>query len=144
MLRLTGQYGDRWLPGWPMHPDEYRRRREFIAQIAADHQRPAPTSALVIICVLSRSRDHLRAKLDTEPLTKLMGLYANADVWERHGLTHPLGPGCRGFVHVVAHHLKPDHLRELAPTVPVDIVEEVLYLCSAEETRQLHRARRRS
>jgi phthiodiolone/phenolphthiodiolone dimycocerosates ketoreductase len=30
MLRLTGEYGDGWIPAWPMSPSTYGERRREI------------------------------------------------------------------------------------------------------------------
>lgn len=133
MLRLTGQYGDGWIPGWPMSPEEYGRRRGVIAEWAGKAGRPAPTSSLVAPFVLGESREKILADLDAEPLAKIIGLFMMAEVWERHGRTHPLNPRSRGFIDIVIHGMDAQEIRDIAPTIPAEIVEEFLYLGNGEE-----------
>jgi phthiodiolone/phenolphthiodiolone dimycocerosates ketoreductase len=140
MLRLTGQHGDGWIPGWPMTAAEYARRRELINQIAADGGRPRPTAGLVLICALGQSRETMLEQFDTNPLAKTIGLYASAEIWQKHGQTHPINPASKGFVDLIIHELNAERLREIAPTIPVEIVEEILYLGNAEEIANRARA----
>ena len=46
---------------------------------------------------------------------------------------HPLGDESRGFIDVVMHGLDAGELRDLAPTLPFEMVEEVLFMGNAEE-----------
>jgi phthiodiolone/phenolphthiodiolone dimycocerosates ketoreductase len=133
MLRLTGQYGDGWLPAWGMTPEDYGRRRLEIARHASAAGRPAPTSGLVAITVIGASRQHVRELYDEEPTAKLSALGASAERWRAYGLEHPAGPASRGMVDVITHTFETDALRDLAPRIPVELVEEGLFLGSVEE-----------
>lgn len=42
MLRLTGKYGDGWIPAWSMTPAEYGDKRRIIARAAERAGRPEP------------------------------------------------------------------------------------------------------
>ncbi len=66
-------------------------------------------------------------------LGKLFGLFAMGHVWEKHGLQHPLGNDSKGFVDVIIHDLDPDDLRELAHTIPFEMVKEVLFVGNHDE-----------
>ena len=52
---------------------------------------------------------------------------------EANGLQHPLGNDSKGFIDVIIHDLSADDLRDLAPTIPFEMVQEVLFLGNAEE-----------
>ena len=70
---------------------------------------------------------------EKEPLGKLFGLFAMGSMWEANGMKHPLGNGSKGFIDVIIHDLNPDDLRDLAPTIPFEMVEQVLFIGNAEE-----------
>ncbi len=133
MLRLTGQYGDGWIPAWWMTPDEYGEKRQVIAGHAADAGRPAPVSSLLPFIIFSESRDAAAEMFEKEPLGKLFGLFAMGHMWERNGLEHPLGNDSQGFIDVVIHGLDADELRDIAPTIPFEMVCEVLFIGNSEE-----------
>jgi phthiodiolone/phenolphthiodiolone dimycocerosates ketoreductase len=48
-------------------------------------------------------------------------------------MTHPFGDGCRGLVDLIFHDLDPEQLRELAPTIPFELVEEFFFMGNATE-----------
>jgi phthiodiolone/phenolphthiodiolone dimycocerosates ketoreductase len=133
MLRLTGTYGDGWMPGWPMSPQEYGRRRQMIADWAVRAGRPVPTCSMAAPFIVGESRDKILSDLDAEPLAKVVGLFVMAEVWERHGRTHPLGADCRGFIDTVIHGRSAEEIREIAPSIPAEIVGEFIHLGNGEE-----------
>jgi len=73
MLRLTGQYGDGWLPFFPTTPSEYRHARSVVEAHASRAGRPKPEAGLVVFVVLGESRQRIREMFEAEPLGKLMG-----------------------------------------------------------------------
>ncbi|MEM9748482.1 MAG: LLM class flavin-dependent oxidoreductase [Actinomycetota bacterium] len=133
MLRLTGQYGDGWIPAWWMKPEEYGEKREIVNQHAADAGRPAPEAALLPFVLFAESIERAAEMFEAEPLGKLFGLFAMGHIWEANGLEHPLGNDSKGFIDVVIHDLDPDELRDLAPTIPFEMVQQVLFIGNAEE-----------
>jgi phthiodiolone/phenolphthiodiolone dimycocerosates ketoreductase len=92
-----------------------------------------PECGVFGLAVFGESRDRLAEMFDEAPLGKLIGLFAMGDVWERHGLTHPLGNDSKGYIDVVIHGLDPDDLRDIAPTIPFEMVEETLWVGNTEE-----------
>ena len=70
---------------------------------------------------------------EAEPLGKLFGLFAMGSIWEKYGMQHPLGNDSKGFIDVIIHDLDPDELRDLAPTIPFEMVKEVLFIGNADE-----------
>jgi phthiodiolone/phenolphthiodiolone dimycocerosates ketoreductase len=138
MLRLTGEYGDGWVPSWPMSPATYGERRQTIAQHAERAGRPAPECGLHIGTIVGESRSHVADLMEADPLGKLLGLMCSADLWAKHGLQHPAGDKCRGLVDLIFHELDPHELRELAPKIPFELVEEFMFIGNADEIA--HRA----
>jgi phthiodiolone/phenolphthiodiolone dimycocerosates ketoreductase len=133
MLRLTGTYGDGWIPGWPMSPEEYGRKRGVIGDWARKAGRPAPTSSMAAPFLVGECRDKILEDLDAEPLAKIIGLFMMAEVWERHGRVHPLDPKSRGFIDTVIHAHDAQEIRDIAPSIPAEVVEEFVYLGNADE-----------
>jgi phthiodiolone/phenolphthiodiolone dimycocerosates ketoreductase len=133
MLRLTGQYGDGWIPAWPMSPSSYGQKRRAIAEHAERAGRPMPECALHVAVMLGRSRDHVADLMERDPLGKLTALFCSAEIWSKYGMRHPGGDTCRGLVDLIQHDLDPEELRELAPTIPFELVEEFFFIGNANE-----------
>jgi phthiodiolone/phenolphthiodiolone dimycocerosates ketoreductase len=133
MLRLTGQYGDGWVPAWPMSPESYGDRRRAIAEHAERTGRPMPECALHIGVIIGESRKHVAELMDCDPLGKLLALMCSAEIWAKYGMSHPAGDRCRGLVDLIYHDLDPEQLRELAPTIPFELVEEFVFIGNATE-----------
>jgi phthiodiolone/phenolphthiodiolone dimycocerosates ketoreductase len=132
MLKLTGRYADGWLP-LPSSPDVYAEQYETIKRAAAQAGRPAPIASLVPATIFGDSHEAVVATLEELPIVKLIAYYLPDEVWQRYGLEHPGGPGCRGQVDLIPHHLDPSALRALAERIPIELVEELAWLGSAEE-----------
>jgi phthiodiolone/phenolphthiodiolone dimycocerosates ketoreductase len=133
MLRLTGQYGDGWIPAWPMSPSIYGQKRRVIGEHADRAGRPMPECALHVAVMLGQSRDHVADLMERDPLGKLTALFCSADIWSKYAMQHPGGDKCRGLVDLIQHDLDPDELRELAPTIPFELVEEFFFIGNANE-----------
>jgi len=133
MLRLTAEYGDGWIPAWPMSPSSYGDKRDTIAKYAAKAGRPMPECAMHVAVIVGESRDHIAELMDRDPLGKLLALMCSAESWAKYGLRHPAGDGCRGLVDLIFHDLDPEELRELAPTIPFELVEEFMFVGNATE-----------
>ncbi len=133
MMRLTGQYGDGWIPAWWMTPEEYGAKYQVLKEHASKAGRPTPTAALLPFTLFAESTERAAEMFEAEPLGKLFGLFAMGHIWEKYGLTHPLGNDSKGFIDVIIHDLSADDLRDLAPTIPFEMVQEVLFLGNAEE-----------
>ena len=133
MLRLTGQYGDGWLPAWHMEPEDYAAKRAIVANHAEAAGRPAPESGLLRGVILGESKEHLAKLFDREPLSKLFALFIEGDRWEHYGVEHPLGPDSRGFIDMIVHDLDPEMLRDLAPKIPFELVDDHIFCGNAEE-----------
>jgi phthiodiolone/phenolphthiodiolone dimycocerosates ketoreductase len=133
MLRLTGEFGDGWMPAWPMSPEAYGERRSTIVLHSERAGRPAPECAMHVALVLGQSRDYILELFDNEPLAKLSALMSSADVWAEYGVRHPGGENNRGLLDTIWHDYEPDYLRQLAPTIPAQLLEEFFFIGSVEE-----------
>jgi len=136
MLRLTGQYGDGWIPAWPMSPDEYGAKRATIFDWAAKAGRPEPVCSLLPFVMLGQSKEYIADLMERDPLGKLFALFCPADVWAKHGVKHPFGDDCKGFIDLILHDIDPGELRALAPEMPFELVEEVIFLGSAHDVAE--------
>ena len=133
MLRLTGTYGDGWLPAWPMSPAEYGRRGDVIDGWADRAGRAHPVRSMLPFIMLGQSKEYIADLMDEDPLGKLFALFCPADIWTAHGFHHPFGDDSKGFIDLIVHDLDPNELRELAPQMPFELVEEVIMMGSAED-----------
>ncbi len=133
MLRLTGQYGDGWIPAWPMTPAEYGEKAKVIDDWAARHERTCPTKSLLPFVMLGESKEYIADLMEKDPLGKLFALFCPADVWAKRGYRHPYGDDCKGFIDLIVHDLDPDELRALAPELPFELVEDVIFLGNADD-----------
>lgn len=132
MLKLTGRYADGWIP-LPSGPEEYAAQYEVVKTAADEAGRPAPVASICPAVILGESRDAVAATLEKVPIVKLMAYYVPDAIWQRYGLDHPGGPGCRGQIDLIPHELDPDELRAIAPRIPLELLEELAWIGSAEE-----------
>lgn len=137
MLRLTGQYADGWLPVDAPSPDEYRTMKAAVADHAAAAGRPEPESGMFLFVLLGESRDRIREMFEAQPMAKLFALWmAPAPAWARYGLDSPAGSSGRAYIDLIPHELDPALLRELAPRIPFELVEEYVLMGTAEDVAQ--------
>jgi phthiodiolone/phenolphthiodiolone dimycocerosates ketoreductase len=132
MLRLTGTYGDGWLP-LPSSVERYREQYEVIKTAAAAVGRPAPVASLVPATIFGDSRAQVLQTLEDLPIARLIAYFLPAETWGSYGLEHPGGPDCRGQVDVIPHAIDPEQLIAIAETIPVELVEELAWLGNADE-----------
>lgn len=133
MLRLTGQYGDGWIPAWPMTPEVYGEKRETVFEWADRSGRPHPTCSLLPFVMIGESKEYIAELMERDPLGKLFALFCPGDIWKRRGFQHPFGDESKGFVDIIVHDLDADELRALAPEMPFELVEEVLFMGAAHD-----------
>jgi phthiodiolone/phenolphthiodiolone dimycocerosates ketoreductase len=137
MLRLTGRYADGWLPVEAASPEEYRARKTAVAEHAAAAGRPEPESGLVVFFVLGESRERVRQMFDAKPLAKLLVQFmAPAAAWAKYGLPSLVENGSRGYIDNIPHAFDPDTLRQLAPRIPFELLEEYLFVGNPAEVAE--------
>lgn len=133
MLRLTGTFGDGWLPAWSMTPEDFADRLSTVNGYAAAASRPPVATSMLVSVLMGPTRDAVVDAFEREPLARLHALTASAEQWKRYGLDHPEGPQSRGLVDLVVHHLDADGLRDLAPRIPFELLEEVLFVGTPDD-----------
>jgi len=131
-LKLAGLYGDGWLP-IGVTPEEYAHKRAIVVDVARSAGRRSPVAAMAPVILLGRSLDHVAAALDEYPVTKLITLFASADLWRRYGLTHPAGADSRGPIDAIPHAVAPKTLRAVAKAIPFAMVKEFVLMGSASD-----------
>jgi phthiodiolone/phenolphthiodiolone dimycocerosates ketoreductase len=116
-----------------MTPSEYGEKLKIIGEHAAAAGRRKPIASLLPFIIFAESVDRAAEMFEAEPLGKLFGLFAMGSLWEAHGLEHPLGNDSRGFIDVIIHDLDADELRDIAPTIPFEMVQQVLFIGNSQE-----------
>jgi len=130
-LRLTGRYADGWLPA--INSSEVYADMLAVVHDAADKfGRPRPTASHFPLTIFGESRDAVLAELDRTPALKLIALFADGTLWSDYGLEHPGGPNIKR-PDVIPHEYDPQHLRELAPRIPAEMMDEFALLGNADE-----------
>ena len=119
MLELTGRYGDGWYPTFPMSPEVYAAKLARVrrAAEAAGRDPDAITPALQAFLVLGRTEEHARRLFESRPL-RYASLLMSDEVWQRQGLTHPLGRGFRGMIDIVPQRMTREQVEDALAAVP--------------------------
>lgn len=122
-LRLTGRYGDGWLPTHQMEPEEYSEHLREIRSAGFEAGRSMSnfTPSFEMTVVTAETHDAAHRLLDTNAM-RLGALVMPAELWEREGQHHPFGNGFRGVVDYVPSRLDPDEVREHMKAVPFGIL----------------------
>jgi len=98
MLRATGRYADAWFPAMMNRPKEYAAGLQKVRAAASDAGRDpmSITAANWLFVVTGRSRGEVDDVLGSDVM-KTFALLLPADVWARHGVSHPLGADFTGL-----------------------------------------------
>lgn len=131
-LKLAGRYGDGWIHLGASR-EMFEQQREVVRAEAEAAGRPVPTAAIVVLCILGESRAAVIETLDRSPLIKSIMLCTPAAHWAAFGLEHPAGPQSRGLLDLLPHDLDVATIRETAPTIPTEMLEQFLVIGSAVE-----------
>jgi phthiodiolone/phenolphthiodiolone dimycocerosates ketoreductase len=74
---------------------------------------------------------------DAKPLGKLLVQFmAPAPAWAKYGLTAPVENGSRGYIDNIPHASDPHTLRQLAPRIPFEMLEEYLFVGNPAEVAE--------
>ncbi|MBF4996629.1 LLM class flavin-dependent oxidoreductase [Nocardia sp. BSTN01] len=127
MLRTAGRYADGWFPAFPQQPQDYARRLEVIRSAASDAGRDpmSITPAVWFSVVTGSNRDDVDAALDSTP-AKALGLTASAEVFNRHGVEHPLGVNFAGAQDHLPYALDEQAALACASQVPPSLMREIV------------------
>ena len=129
MLRLTGTYGDGWYPTFPMNPEVYDGKLAVVraAAEAAGRDPASITPALQSFVVIGRTEVEARRLFESKALRYASLLMSDA-VWQRQGLTHPLGDGFRGMIDIIPQRMSREQVEEAIAAVPGDrLAEEAIW-----------------
>jgi phthiodiolone/phenolphthiodiolone dimycocerosates ketoreductase len=86
-----------------------------------------------MLVILGESRDEVVARLEAEPLAKLIAMTAPAELWSAFGLEKP-GSGGAGYRDMLVHDVDPEELSAIAPRIPAEMLEALgVYLGSGAE-----------
>ncbi len=122
-LRLAGRYGDGWLPTHQMEPDEYAEHLRTIRSAGLEVGRTLAsfTPSYEMTVVTAGSHDDAHRLLDSAAL-RLGGLVMPAELWARHGATHPFGERFRGIIDYVPSRLDPETVLRAMEEVPFEVL----------------------
>jgi phthiodiolone/phenolphthiodiolone dimycocerosates ketoreductase len=131
-LRLTGTYADGWISIF-VDPAVFTQQQQQVADAAERAGRPMPQMRCTMLVILGESRDEVIARLDAEPLAKLIAMTAPAELWAAFGLRKP-GSGGAGYRDMLVADVDPDELVAVAPRIPIEMLEALgVYLGSGAE-----------
>jgi phthiodiolone/phenolphthiodiolone dimycocerosates ketoreductase len=99
MLRATGRYADGWFPAAVFSPADYARGLDAVRAAASDAGRDplSIVGAMFFLTVTGRNRQEIDEALESTAM-KTFALNAPAELWERHGVSHPVGNGYQDII----------------------------------------------
>jgi len=135
MLRLTGRFGDGWLPGQKVSGDEYRRRLDVIRGAADEAGRRTEgfSATHTMLVALGDSREQVMERAMQSRFCAALALGVPADVWQAHGVVHPLGGTHRGFLDLVPTRVVDAEIDRAAATMTPELLLTQMYAGSAPQ-----------
>lgn len=128
MLGTTGRHGDGWFPAtMTFRPKDYAAKLEKVRAAASDVGRDpmSVTAAGLFFVVTGSSRDEVDEALAAPPM-KSFALTAHAELWARHGASHPLGAGFTGAQDILPQTLDEQTVLSGTADVPLSLLKECL------------------
>lgn len=134
MLRITGQYGDAWVPFTISRPADYAQSLTAIHTAASNAGRDplAILPAMNRAVVTGRNRDDVDEAL-SGVLMKSSALAAPAEVWARHGVEHPLGAQFSGVQDLIPQVIDRSSALSYIEKVPLSLMKEICFHGTADE-----------
>ncbi len=138
MLRLTGRFGDGWLPSLKATPEEYASRLAAIREGAAETGRSLDhfVPGQLAITALGESRDQVLELALGSRLGAAMSLLVPAEVWQANGREHPLGENFKGFFEIVPPRVTEQHIDRAVETLTPEILLAAMYAGNPSEIRE--------
>jgi phthiodiolone/phenolphthiodiolone dimycocerosates ketoreductase len=134
MLRITGRYGDGWLPSLPMTPDDYAGRLRVVREAAAEAGRDPAAIVAGYHIYLVPAADHETAhRILDSPLAGALALVGSSWQWEKTGRRHPLGDDFEGLRDYVPEWYGLEALRTAVAAYHPDVFHDFVVHGSAEE-----------
>ena len=135
MLRLTGRFGDGWVPAVRTRPAEYARRLGVIRAAAAEAGRSFDgfVPGQTLLTAIGESKAQILDLAVKSRLGAAMALLLPAEAWRAHGKTHPLGDDHRGFIDIVPPRVTDAQLDQAARDVTPEMLDEGMFAGSPAE-----------
>ena len=143
MLRLTGQYGDGWLPFMVASPEEYAGKLDVIRAAAGEAGRDPEkiTPGLFQFTIMAPTEREARAMLETKLGRYVSGVeLASAEEWRKVGAVHPFGEHYGGYTDIVPDRYDRKTLEEAIAAVPPELIGYGFLWGTPEQVAQKLRA----
>ena len=125
MLRATGRYADAWFPVAVFSPADYARGLTAVRAAASDAGRDPLSigAAILFFTVTGRSRHEIDEALESTAM-KTFALNAPAELWKRHGVSHPLGEDFTGSQDIIPQVFDEDSVLKYTSNVPLSLLKD--------------------
>jgi phthiodiolone/phenolphthiodiolone dimycocerosates ketoreductase len=125
MLRATGRYADAWFPAAVFSPADYARGFESVRAAASDAGRNplGLTGAMLFFTVTGRSRHEIDDALESTAM-KTFALNVPAELWKRHGVSHPLGDDFTGSQDIIPQVFDEESVLKYTSNVPLSLLKD--------------------
>jgi phthiodiolone/phenolphthiodiolone dimycocerosates ketoreductase len=134
MLRATGRYADAWFPAAVFSPADYARGLDAVRTAASDAGRNplGITGAILFFTVTGRSRHEIDEALESTAM-KTFALNAPAELWKRHGVSHPLGDDFTGSQDIIPQVFDEETVLKYTSNVPLSLLKDACLQGTHEE-----------
>src|ERR1700730_16370480 len=125
MLRATGRYADAWFPAAIFSPADYARGLDAVRTAASDCGRDPQSigAAMFFFTVTGRNRQEIDDALESTAM-KTFALNAPAELWKRHGVSHPLGDDFTGAQDIIPQVLDEETVLKYTSNVPPSLLKD--------------------
>jgi phthiodiolone/phenolphthiodiolone dimycocerosates ketoreductase len=125
MLRATGRYADAWFPAALFSPADYARGLAAVRAAASDAGRDPLSigAAILFFTVTGRSRHEVDEALESTAM-KTFALNAPAELWKRHGVSHPLGDDFTGSQDIIPQVFDEESVLKYTANVPLSLLKD--------------------
>ena len=126
MLRATGRYADAWFPAAVISPADYARGLDAVRTAASDAGRDPQSigAATFFFVVTGRNRQEIDDALESTAM-KTFALNVPAEIWKRHGVSHPLGDDFTGAQDIIPQILDEETVLKYTSNVPGSLLKDV-------------------
>jgi phthiodiolone/phenolphthiodiolone dimycocerosates ketoreductase len=135
MLRLTGRFGDGWLPGQVIGPDEYAARLTIIHGAAEEADRSTENflATQTMLLVLGDSKAQVIEQALASPYVAYNALGLPSHVWAEEGLEHPYGDNFGGTLEIIPSRTTPEDVQSAQDRMTSSLLERQYYFGSPSE-----------
>jgi phthiodiolone/phenolphthiodiolone dimycocerosates ketoreductase len=125
MLRATGRYADAWFPAAVFSPADYARGLDAVRTAASDAGRDPQSigAAMFFFAVTGRNRQEIDDALESTAM-KTFALNVPAELWKRHGVSHPLGDDFSGAQDIIPQVLDEETVLKYTSNVPLSLLKD--------------------